>query len=327
MSKNKTYYHIDNRYERFANSLWDMGIPLTNVRNSTPEKFKMTPQGSYDTVQHDPAVAVAFLCSIQDKMCPNSKQGDEIAGVGTVVASGINGTTIKLPPGHPINLVNILRRGTNQVVRTRRIYASDSYLAKVQVCRSIDSESDKIREDQIHKHVAESSVTVRGRSVKGTDIVPEFIMGATVAHAGLVCRVSLMGMVDATPAAEQVLSAETVVRIEQALLSLWYFGISHSDLHFNNILVDKRGRPTIIDLGYAVQMPPRLVTWMRRLIERAAPEDEVWPLYNKLYLPYASIVLLNRGFRGSNPDTAVLRTYLDLYDTRSIARARRRFAV
>lgn len=327
-----TWYRMNTRVPRFVQSLDALGLPAEKALDVLPEQFHMVPLKSYGNRKvlsdgQKQQLAVDSLCQILGYSCPKSKRGNTIAGVGTVIASGVNGTTVRLPRhGSPRKVFSILSHGANQVKGKIRDYASERYLVKVQVCRDANGESDTIREDLIHCSVAESSVTVRGESIEGDTIVPEFIIGATLASkSGTVCRVTLMGMVDAIPADSRQLKlpVESVVGIEKALLFLWCFGVSHSDLHFGNILIDKFGSPTIIDLGYSVKLPEELRARMRAAVERLPPEADTWPLYNKYYLPFASIVLLRRGFDQGNPDTQALRRALDKFPRAEVLAARR----
>lgn len=325
-SMDNQWYEANNRINRFKQSMKQLKVPYKT--NILPNSFAMSFPNSYKTMDEEERqrdgqqrLAVNLLCHLLKADCPS--YGKKLPGVGEVLATGAHGTTVKLVKhGSPRQVFSLLSQGRNVVLGKNRAYASERYLVKVQVCYDKDADVSTIREDLIHRNIAENTITVRHEVVPGTSIVPEFIIGATLTAGEIVYRATLMGMVDAVPASGSKLSAEELVRVEKALLSLWCFGVSHSDLHFGNVLIDKHGRPTLIDLGFSVKVPEELRLHMVQAAEELPLTAEAWPLYNRYYLPYASLILDARGYGSSNPDTHQLRKMLSKFKGLALVRAK-----
>ena len=90
---------------------------------------------------------------------------------------------------------------------------------------------------------------------------------------------------------------EALAHVEKAVLTMWYAGVIHSDLHHENVLMDPRSKAvTILDFGYARVLPSTVCTQLRQKItpvvnalRKGDPVDVrafVAALWHELIKPY-----------------------------------------
>jgi len=105
--------------------------------------------------------------------------------------------------------------------------------------------------------------------------------------------------------------------LERAILRLWRAGIVHGDLHDENVLIDMSGsapRVSIIDFGFAVQLPPD----MQRKIAPDLSRHDIQGAWDKIEA-YVDAVQLKRitGLSWYNPNAKALSVWRGMVKERS----------
>jgi hypothetical protein len=172
--------------------------------------------------------------------------------------------------------------------------------------------------------------------------VPPFYFGAMVADAakqdqlfyviamGAIPGVTLWDFLRSAQGKEgrrQRVGADMYVELERAVASMWAKGVSHSDLHTENVMYDAAAnRVYIIDFGFALYMGDEAVKKLRKMIAKAIEinvpivaltqadvRNSAKSVYVKDLLQQPNAKIRRMGYAYYNPDYRVL---IDLYSSR-----------
>jgi hypothetical protein len=122
------------------------------------------------------------------------------------------------------------------------------------------------------------------------------------------------------------LTPDLFVRLEYAVLTMWFSGYAHCDFHTRNVLLDRQGTPFIIDYGYAIVIPDDIVSdlkswWAREWTNPDA--DEAYgggaPERLKVYAIKRMRIKMNLKF---NWEGNFLRCMAQRFDARDIVSER-----
>lgn len=130
------------------------------------------------------------------------------------------------------------------------------------------------------------------------------------------------------------ISAQEYVKIERALCSLWWNGVAHADMHRDNILMDTRGEPSVIDFGHAITLPEEIKTKVRKQLVAAMQSNvrslgEVWSSpkeskYGADVMAYVNRAQHRRELPWYNPDGYMLQQlYSDVTNRQAVPAERR----
>lgn len=119
-----------------------------------------------------------------------------------------------------------------------------------------------VHESGVHKYLASPATCTKlhcGAVACTAEFVPQFhAAGADTRHG---VYITVMELIRGMTLKKYIrhnngkLSANTFVRIEKAVASMWMAGIAHADFHSANVLVTSKGVVKIIDFGMSVMLP------------------------------------------------------------------------
>ena len=114
------------------------------------------------------------------------------------------------------------------------------------------------------------------KGVCPTDTVPDLYWGGMVADAleGRRFYITVMGVAPGMTMHDllrrQPLTAALYVAVERAVAMMWLHGVTHTDFHWENVLVDPAtDRATVIDFGQGVGLSGVMVAHVRATLPRA----------------------------------------------------------
>ena len=172
-----------------------------------------------------------------------------------------------------------------------------------------------LREIKYHSAISETYTPADATfpALSGKSIVPQFHFGGPWLYAGHWWVVTAMGLVRGVPLRTYLrthqLTARLFAKIEKAVMTLWFLGFAHQDLHDLNIMYDANAKKvTLLDLGFAVRLPNNIVQHMRsKVTTQSDPAD----VYRRYIEAFASSIIWQREGRSDrgfqNPDGRVLR--------------------
>ena len=124
----------------------------------------------------------------------------------------------------------------------------------MKIIRASDHE-ELTREIKIMQHLERAPAVVVGdKTFRAADYVPRMYAAGDVDRDSFILMSRAPGDILKK---ETGLDAATLATLEKALLTLWLSGVSHSDMHAGNIMLDKAtGTLSVIDYGMAVRLAP-----------------------------------------------------------------------
>lgn len=329
---------------------------VKKIQNTTdqPSVYQRTLPSSLQATFDNAAYMDAYDVNDMTRLKPNALETMLANAVGInpkdvkYVSQGAYGMTFQTGP---LQKDVALTRGENVIASTAHA-PTGRVLLKVQYLTSPEDEQSAMYEDFIHNYVSESPrIDVLG--VSGADISPIFYWGATMAiehnDMDIRARVTCMQYIPSRTLfaflnqPDHALNphewVHLYVQLERATATLWALGLSHADLHAQNVLVsntpNKGPRLYIIDYGLVVKVPEKertdLVNTLMQLAVQGADPYDVATAFNRHYARTARIVSgvrrhvtpLQRDLRMwfMNPDSNLLRRMyeyvLDIYQDRS----------
>lgn len=118
------------------------------------------------------------------------------------------------------------------------------------------------REVDVMRHIRKAR-TVRPDCRRGKALVPARHIPVVYAYGSVGNQfVIVMEFVEGVPLSNILPTQDQKRMFERAVLSIWAAGVVHADLHFNNVIMQKK-RAVIIDFGMAVVLPDRLAAKLR----------------------------------------------------------------
>lgn len=234
------------------------------------------------------------------------------------IGSGSYGTTYRIPSRIDSRFLEVMNKGAG-VVEYSPANNSDHHhvLLKVQFLDNPKALKNAYEEDRVHADIS----SIRGECFDGFringDFVPRFIRGSTIVFPvtwkgekiKTRLRLTLMQYIqNGRPLLElgrDELTPLLYARIERAFSMLWIMGYSHNDAHDNNIMVDARGKPYIIDFGFARKLGSNK---RRSMLESIRTSKYPNMAFNKNYMHNLKVYFL--GIRGNfrfTPDSGVLK--------------------
>ena len=151
---------------------------------------------------------------------------------------------------------SLLSRGSHRVASTKP-RLNDYIIVKVSRPNGSNFFMSSVKENTVHKNLSRSP----GFPVCSAPIrpeVPKFYLSAFDGENYITMMSMAPGMDAPSFISKYRKTARTYVKFERAIASIWLAGIIHGDLHSGNWLVSSTGDVMILDLGFAVVLPPQL---------------------------------------------------------------------
>lgn len=144
-------------------------------------------------------------------------------------------------------------------------------------------EVDSVRmESKLQSWVHDQVVIYNGLRISGSTLAPQVFYGGLLdADSGMVF-ITVMDMAPGKSLGHLLkgkkgLTAHQFAAIEKATASLWLLGVSHADLHQENLFFDPAtNKVTIIDFGYGLILPGQVKKKIDRFNFTGAASNKVW---------------------------------------------------
>lgn len=166
--------------------------------------------------------------------------------------------------------------------------------------------SATVREAQAMRALARQCPVLGGVRRCASEVVPRLWLSGVLADPGV--GLAVMQLLDGDTLASRLdsVDARLYAAVEKAVLTMWYAGVAHADLHADNVFVDPGGGAArIIDFGHALPFRAALLPAARTAAQlmRAIQTRGAW-------MPAVQSNLLgvgaSRGLAWINPDTKLL---------------------
>jgi hypothetical protein len=192
---------------------------------------------------------------------------------------------------------------------------------KVQPVTCEEWEHDALAEDHVHRRASiGTALFPSGRVVRGKDVVPVFMGGASVSclldpgrpdqpECDDGCkdeawfRITAMEALAADAATlesltqerSRALSVAVYCSIERALSALWLIGVVHLDLHFDNVLILPDGRIKILDFGMGTILPRDLRRRVAAMLTQRPVRQPPDSVFDPTCLHHCHTIMARRG--------------------------------
>ena len=254
----------------------------------------------------------------------------------SILAAGAYGIACELPAGQTQYLQALYSSLDTRVGTDLQRAASQPVPIIIKFVRLHSGEELEaaVREAKMQSFVSGARVAASGRlpEIIGSALVPElFFSGVMGPSSHEVWYVSVMARARGIALGELMkrtggrITSGVYAGVEKAIYSLWLVGAAHADFHENNVIVDPvTDAVMIIDLGFAVLLPPGIVSSLRK---EGSVADEAGDVYKAKVSRYVSSVLYKRGgkyqYEWFNPDGRMIDwLYNKVSDKANIQKAR-----
>lgn len=153
------------------------------------------------------------------------------------------------------------------------------------------------------------------RAMRTSEFVPQMYVAGVPPGARMYMTLMQAVGPDPVPLLSVHVSPQLYVEVERAVVAMWLSGIAHADLHMENILVTRDGRPWIIDFGWAVMLDGARTSSLRQKLGDALVDPRLRTLANAIWYGtdvgrYVETVIAKRfPLHGwYNPDGKLLRS-------------------
>lgn len=143
-------------------------------------------------------------------------------------------------------------------------------------------------------------------TLQGLPFIPKLYAAGNVILHGEYRHIILMEFIDGVTLREALFDtrynkAKIEREINKALIQMWKRGVIHADLHWNNIMVDKKSNIHIIDYNFSHE------TQHIQDVAQSMPNDgNARKLWKNHLEDYANTIVRERKYRGYNPNSKIL---------------------
>jgi hypothetical protein len=194
---------------------------------------------------------------------------------GCVLESNTNDKNLKYLHDLKNNLKNVQFHGFPDPK------SDPKFVIKIQTMKSANEFHGVLREAHILNRLRSTSVMKKGTVIRGTEFIPPFFFSGMFGHKHVIC----MGRVEGRRLFDIIqkykyMPKPVFAKLERAVEFMLRAGIVHSDFHSLNILVDKEltrnPKLTIIDFGFAIEIPLRLKNQVSKILDKTGSIDDAW---------------------------------------------------
>ena len=204
------------------------------------------------------------------------------------LGKGAYGTVYELPVHATHALTNLLPQIVNVVPPALPTALSQPLVIKVQ--HEDKPSRDMLREMNMLMHTSRSSVT------------PDLYLGGVLQLREPMQVFSIIVMSKAAGAPlwaamehDSAITPNVFHAVHRAIKALWKLGICHNDLHYNNIFITSDHHVTLIDLGFAVRLPDRVVMSLRKKLHGTDSASRTVQAYDQYARDYVHRIMIQRG--------------------------------